>query len=81
VRVDRLFGVETYRHVHQLVSTVSAVVAAGVSLMDVVAATFPGGSMIGAPPKRRSSEQLDEPEGVPRGICLGAAGFLSSTSA
>ena len=76
VRVHRLFGVETYPHVHQLVSTVSAVAADGVSLMDVVAATFPGGSMTGAP-KRRSTELLDELEGGPRGIYSGATGFLS----
>lgn len=76
VRVDQLFGVETYRHVHQLVSTVSAVAADGVSLMDVVAATFPGGSMTGAP-KRRSTELLDELEGGPRGIYSGATGFVT----
>ena len=76
VRVDRLFGVETYPHVHQMVSTVSAVAADDVSLMDVVTAMFPGGSMTGAP-KRRSTELLDELEGGPRGIYSGATGFLS----
>jgi para-aminobenzoate synthetase len=76
VKVDRLFGVETYPHVHQLVSTVSAVAADGVSLMDIVSATFPGGSMTGAP-KRRSTELLDDFEGGPRGIYSGATGFLS----
>ncbi|WP_367948322.1 anthranilate synthase component I family protein [Rathayibacter sp. VKM Ac-2835] len=75
VRVDRLLEVESYPHVHQLVSEVSAQRAPGVGLADLLAATFPAGSMTGAP-KRRAIELLREWEAGPRGIYAGAFGRL-----
>ena len=75
VRVDRLLEVETYPHVHQLVSEVSARRAPGVGLAELLAATFPAGSMTGAP-KRRAVELLREWEAGPRGIYAGAFGRI-----
>ncbi|QHC59212.1 anthranilate synthase component I family protein [Rathayibacter sp. VKM Ac-2760] len=75
VRVDRLLEVETYPHVHQLVSEVSAQRAPGAGLAELIAATFPAGSMTGAP-KRRAVELLREWEAGPRGLYAGAFGRL-----
>ncbi|SMH35572.1 anthranilate synthase component 1 [Rathayibacter oskolensis] len=77
VRVDRLLEIESYPHVHQLVSEVSARRRAGVGVGDLLAALFPAGSMTGAP-KRRAVELLREWEGGPRGVYSGAFGRLGS---
>ncbi|PPF25095.1 anthranilate synthase component I family protein [Rathayibacter rathayi] len=77
VVVDRLLEVESYPHVHQLVSEVSARRAPGVGIAALIAALFPAGSMTGAP-KRRAVELLREWEGGPRGIYAGAFGRLGS---
>lgn len=76
VSVPRLLEVETYAHVHQLVSTVSGVLAAGTSGMDAVRSCFPAGSMTGAP-KRRATELLAALEARPRGLYSGAFGLFS----
>ncbi|NIJ03844.1 anthranilate synthase component I family protein [Frigoribacterium faeni] len=73
VAVTELFAVRSYRHVHQLVSTVSAVLAPGRTALDAVETTFPAGSMTGAP-KRRAVELLAGWEGRPRGVYAGAVG-------
>ncbi|TCL78296.1 MULTISPECIES: anthranilate synthase component I family protein [unclassified Rathayibacter] len=75
VQVDRLLEIETYPHVHQLVSEVSAQLAPGVGPAELLAATFPAGSMTGAP-KRRAIELLREWEAGPRGLYAGAFGRL-----
>ncbi|MCM6763907.1 anthranilate synthase component I family protein [Rathayibacter sp. ZW T2_19] len=77
VRVDRLLEVETYPHVHQLVSEVSALPAEGVGPAALIAATFPAGSMTGAP-KRRAVELLREWEQGPRGVYSGAFGRIGA---
>jgi para-aminobenzoate synthetase component 1 len=61
--------------VHHLVSTVSARLRAGAGLAEVLRATFPGGSITGAP-KLRAVEIIDELEGVRRGPYCGALGWL-----
>jgi anthranilate/para-aminobenzoate synthase component I len=75
VEVTRLFDVETYPTVHQLVSTVQADLA--VDGLDAVVALFPAGSMTGAP-KRSAMQLLHDLEGGPRGIYSGAWGRIGA---
>lgn len=76
VRVTRLFDVETYPAVHQLVSEVEAVLAPGTTGADAVRALFPAGSMTGAP-KRSATRLLAAFEGAPRGVYSGAFGYIA----
>lgn len=78
VTVTGLHEVESYRHVHQLVSTVSGRLRPGLDVLDAVEATFPAGSMTGAP-KRRAVELLSAFEAAPRGIYSGAFGMLGAS--
>lgn len=75
VAVSSLLSVESYPHVHQLVSTIEARLAAGVTGVDVVAACFPAGSMTGAP-KRSAMGIIDRLEDGPRGLYAGAFGYF-----
>ncbi|GAA3742337.1 hypothetical protein GCM10022239_17360 [Leifsonia bigeumensis] len=75
VTVPGLLAVETYAQVHQLVSTVRGVLAAGLDPVDAVAACFPAGSMTGAP-KHSAVLTLDGLEERPRGIYSGAFGYF-----
>lgn len=75
VRVDRFLRVESHPRVHQLVSTVSGTLSPDQTFADLLAATFPGGSMTGAP-KRRAVELLHDLEAGPRGLYAGCFGWL-----
>jgi anthranilate/para-aminobenzoate synthase component I len=73
VTVPELLVVETYASVHQLVSTVQAHLRPDADVVDVLHATFPAGSMTGAP-KRRAVELLASWEREPRGYYSGVFG-------
>ncbi len=75
VAVPALCALETYAGVHHLVSVVTGELRAGCDALDLVAATFPGGSITGAP-KLRAMEIIAEIEGQLRGLYCGAIGRL-----
>ncbi len=75
VRLEESFAVERYSHVMHLVSTVSAELREGVEALDVLAATFPAGTVSGAP-KVRAMELIADLEPTERGPYAGAVGYL-----
>ncbi|WP_435745453.1 anthranilate synthase component I family protein [Microbacterium sp. PMB16] len=75
IRVDGLWIVESYPAVHQLVSTVSGTAAEGTTIGALLEATFPAGSMTGAP-KLSAMTRLHELEGGPRGVYAGCFGYV-----
>jgi anthranilate synthase component I len=76
VKVTEAFVVERYSHVMHIVSNVEGLLKDGISNLDVLRATFPAGTLTGAP-KVRAMEIIDELEPVQRGIYGGACGYLS----
>ncbi len=76
VEVTDQMIVERYSHVMHIVSNVIAELKDGASAMDVLRATFPAGTVSGAP-KIRAMEIIDELEPVKRGVYAGAVGYLS----
>jgi para-aminobenzoate synthetase component I len=76
VKVDELFGVYSFPNVHQMISTVSGELESGVEFSDMIKATFPMGSMTGAP-KKRVMELIEKYEVTKRGIYSGAVGYIS----
>jgi anthranilate synthase component 1 len=76
VQVTDTMAIERYSHVQHLVSNVCGELQDGMSQMDVLRASFPAGTLTGAP-KVRAMEVIDELEPVRRGVYGGAAGYLS----
>ena len=76
VRVTEQMVIERYSHVMHLVSHVEGLLRPGLTNFDVLRATFPAGTLSGAP-KVRAMEIIDELEPVKRGIYGGAVGYLS----
>ena len=76
VTVDELMVVESFAHVHHLVSNVAGQLAAGHTVLDALRAVFPGGTITGCP-KVRCMEILAELEATGRGPYTGSVGYLS----
>jgi anthranilate synthase component 1 len=76
VKVTDAFVIERYSHVMHIVSNVEGLLQDGMTSLDVLKATFPAGTLTGAP-KIRAMEIIDELEPVKRGIYGGACGYLS----
>ncbi|AII53625.1 anthranilate synthase component I family protein [Hymenobacter sp. APR13] len=74
VQVPELFGLYPFRHVWQMISTVTAELRPGVDLPDVLRATFPMGSMTGAP-KIRAMQLIEHYETARRGLYSGSIGY------
>jgi anthranilate synthase component I len=76
VKVTEAFVVERYSHVMHIVSNVEGILKDGMTNMDVLKATFPAGTLTGAP-KVHAMELIDRLEPNKRGIYGGACGYLS----
>ena len=76
VTVDELFGIYTFETVHQMISTVSCELKENTSLTEILKATFPMGSMTGAP-KVSAMELIEKHEDFQRGIYSGSIGFIA----
>ncbi|GAA3529365.1 aminodeoxychorismate synthase component I [Zobellella aerophila] len=77
VRVPSLFAIESFPAVHHLVSTITGELQPGLDGTDLLAATFPGGSITGAP-KVRAMEIIEELEPHRRHAYCGSIGYISS---
>ena len=75
VRVPELFALESYPNVHHLVSAVTGEMAEGLDALDLLAGSFPGGSITGAP-KIRAMQIIDELEETRRGPYCGSLLYL-----
>ncbi len=77
VEVAEMLRLETLAQVHHLVSTVTGTLRSEVDAISAISASFPGGSITGAP-KKRAMEIIRELEQAPRGIYCGAIGWLGT---
>lgn len=75
VTVDELCAIYSFETVHQMISTVSSEVKENTSFTDIIRATFPMGSMTGAP-KLNAMKYIDELEDFSRGIYAGSIGYI-----
>ena len=76
VQVSELCGIHTFETVHQMISTVECEVEQDLPFMDILKASFPMGSMTGAP-KVEAMKIIDETEDFNRGIYSGSVGYIS----
>ena len=76
VKVDELFGVYKFPQLYQMISTISGELKPGMSIAEMIKATFPMGSMTGAP-KKKVMELIEQYEVTRRGIFSGAVGYIS----
>ena len=76
VQVDELFGIYSFPQVHQMISTVSATIKDEIDFADMLKASFPMGSMTGAP-KYRVMQLIEEYEQTKRGIYSGSFGYIT----
>ncbi|MFC4230744.1 anthranilate synthase component I family protein [Parasediminibacterium paludis] len=76
VQVEELFGIYTYPQVHQMISTIVGEIDESTNLATILQATFPMGSMTGAP-KQKVMQLINEYEPSSRGLYSGAVGYIS----
>ncbi len=76
VKVTELFGIYSFPQVHQMISTVEGKLKKDILFSDIIKATFPMGSMTGAP-KKRVMQLIEQYEKSRRGIFSGAVGYIS----
>ena len=76
VKVDELFGIYSFETVHQMISTISCEVEETTSFTGILKATFPMGSMTGAP-KYSAMKLIEKHENFKRGIYSGAIGYIA----
>jgi para-aminobenzoate synthetase component 1 len=76
VKVEELFGIHTFKNVHQMISTVSGELDESVHPVQAIKNAFPMGSMTGAP-KVRAMELAEEFENMRRGLYSGAVGYFT----
>ena len=75
IKVDELFGIYSFQAVHQMISTISCELQAGVSYSEIIKALFPMGSMTGAP-KISAMKIIEELESFKRGWYSGSIGLI-----
>jgi para-aminobenzoate synthetase component 1 len=76
VVVDELFGIYSFPQVHQMISTISGTLLNDISFSEIIKATFPMGSMTGAP-KHRVLQLIDKYEKTKRGLFSGSVGYIT----
>ncbi len=76
VKVDELFGIYSFPQVHQMISTITGELADDTDFAKIIKASFPMGSMTGAP-KKRVMQLIEQYETTQRGIYSGAVGYIS----
>lgn len=76
VRVDELFGIYSFKSLHQMISTISCEVPAGLPFIQMVKDSYPMGSMTGAP-KLRAMELSEKYESSKRGLYSGSIGYIT----
>jgi len=76
VQVTELFGIYSYPQVHQMISTITSTISDNTLFSEILEATFPMGSMTGAP-KKRVMETIDTLEPTKRGLYSGTVGYFN----
>ncbi len=76
MKVSKLFEIETYKTLHQMISSIEGEVSKEITFSEVINGLFPCGSITGAP-KIRTMEIIHELENTPRDIYTGAIGFIT----
>ena len=75
VKIEELFGLYSFPQVHQMISTITGEVDNEINWIDIIRATFPMGSMTGAP-KKKVMELIEDHEKTRRGLFSGAIGYI-----
>ncbi len=75
VMVEEFLGIHTFPQVHQMISTVSGILKEDIKISDIFRATFPMGSMTGAP-KKKVMDLIDRYEKTKRGLFSGTVGYI-----